>query len=101
MANAGPGTNGSQFFIVQAPSIPGNMISQMRNLEDRGFPKEVTDAYVELGGTPWLDFKHTVFGQVIEGMDVVTKIEKRAVDAKLRPIDPVTIKKVREIEKPL
>ena len=48
-----------------------------------------------------MDGKYAVFGYVIEGMDVVTKIEKRAVDSKLRPIEPAIIKRVREIEKPL
>lgn len=74
MANAGPNTNGSQFFIVQADSVPMNMISQMEGLADRGFPEEITEAYKTMGGTPWLDFKHTVFGQVTEGMDVVDAI---------------------------
>ena len=74
MANAGPGTNGSQFFIVQADSVPMNMISQMEKLADRGFPTEITEAYKTMGGTPWLDFKHTVFGQVTDGMDVVDAI---------------------------
>ena len=74
MANAGPCTNGSQFFIVEADSVPMNMISQMEALADRGFPAEITEAYKTMGGTPWLDFKHTVFGQVCEGMDVVEKI---------------------------
>ncbi len=74
MANAGPSTNGSQFFIVQADSVPMNMISQMEQLADRGFPSEITEAYKAMGGTPWLDFKHSVFGQVTEGMDVVDAI---------------------------
>ena len=74
MANAGPNTNGSQFFIVQADSVPMSMISQMEGLADRGFPEEITEAYKTMGGTPWLDFKHTVFGQVTEGMDVVDAI---------------------------
>ena len=74
MANSGPNTNGSQFFIVQAREVPANMLEQMRDLEDNGFPADITAAYAELGGTPWLDFRHTVFGQVYEGMDVVDAI---------------------------
>lgn len=74
MANSGPNTNGSQFFIVQADTVPQNMISQMEELADRGFPAEVTETYRQNGGTPWLDFRHTVFGQVYEGMDVVDAI---------------------------
>lgn len=74
MANAGPGTNGSQFFIVQADATPAAMLEQMKDLADSGFPTEVREAYAKLGGTPWLDFRHTVFGQVYEGMDVVDGI---------------------------
>lgn len=74
MANSGPNTNGSQFFIVQAREVPANMLEQMRDLEDNGFPADITAAYEALGGTPWLDFRHTVFGQVTEGMDVVDAI---------------------------
>ncbi len=74
MANAGPGTNGSQFFIVQADAAPAAMLEQMKDLADSGFPTEVREAYAKLGGTPWLDFRHTVFGQVYEGMDVVDGI---------------------------
>ncbi len=64
MANAGPNTNGSQFFIVTADS------------------------------TPWLDGKHTVFGRVIAGMEVVDAISEVDRDARDRPKQDVTIERV-------
>lgn len=91
MANAGPNTNGSQFFIVQASEVPANMLEQMKDLADNGFPPEITEAYAKMGGTPWLDFRHTVFGQVISGMDVVDAIANVAVGANDKPVNDVTI----------
>ena len=94
MANAGPGTNGSQFFIVQAKSVPEQMLSQMKDLEDRGFPRESAEDYAALGGTPWLDYRHTVFGQVFEGMDVVDAIAETEVGANDRPKTDIKIEKI-------
>lgn len=91
MANAGPNTNGSQFFIVSATRVPKNMLDEMKAV---GYPQEVIDNYKENGGTPWLDHRHTVFGQVILGMDVVQKISKVARDQMDKPKDDVVMEKV-------
>jgi len=99
MANAGPGTNGSQFFIVQKTETEEDIIKQMRNAgEAKGYPKDVVDAYEELGGTYWLDGAHTVFGQVYEGMDVVDKIASVKVNKDSKPLEPVVMEKVEIVE---
>jgi peptidyl-prolyl cis-trans isomerase B (cyclophilin B) len=64
MANAGPNTNGSQFFIVTAQA------------------------------TPWLDGKHTVFGRVTSGQEVVDRISKVQRDGNDRPLEPITLESV-------
>ncbi len=92
MANAGPNTNGSQFFIVQASSAPADMLAQMKGMTaEQGFPAEVTAAYERVGGTPWLDFRHTVFGQVYDGMEVVNAIAAVPVGRNDMPREDVTI----------
>lgn len=71
MANSGPNTNGSQFFIVHASEVSEDILDSMIEAK---YPTEVIDLYKEHGGTPHLDFRHTVFGQVVEGMDIVDEI---------------------------
>lgn len=88
MANSGPDTNGSQFFIVQAGSVDPGLVSQMK---DAGYPDEAIQKYKEVGGTPWLDFRHTVFGQVVEGIDVVDEIAAVKVGPNDKPAEDVTI----------
>lgn len=91
MANSGPNTNGSQFFIVQNKNMPKRYIKQM---EPAGYPKEIIHAYKQ-GGTPWLDGRHTVFGQVITGMDVVDKIAKSKKDKMDKPLEDITIDSIQ------
>lgn len=97
MANKGSNTNGSQFFIVQSSSFDMDGIKQ---LQQRGLdiPEETIELYKIHGGTPHLDYSHTVFGHVIEGMDVVDEIAKTKVDANARPIDEITIEKIEVLD---
>ncbi len=95
MANSGPATNGSQFFIVQAKQAPAQMLEQMEQLTaEDGFPPEATESYKELGGTPWLDFRHTVFGQVFEGMEVVDSIAAVKTGMNDKPVYDVVIEEI-------
>lgn len=98
MANAGPNTNGSQFFIVQAKSVPENLLSQMEGLKDNGFPQEVIDNYKCVGGTPWLDFHHTVFGQLLSGEDVLENIAAVQCGAGDKPVYDVVIETIEIAE---
>lgn len=91
MANSGPNTNGSQFFIVQNKNMPKRYIKQM---EPAGYPKEIINAYKQ-GGTPWLDGRHTVFGQVISGMDVVDKIAKTKKNKLDKPLEDIKIDSIK------
>lgn len=88
MANAGPGTNGSQFFIVQLPVLPE------QGMPPAEYPEEVREEYAENGGTPWLDGKHTVFGHVVEGMDIVDAIAEVEVGPADRPVEAVVIESI-------
>lgn len=91
MANAGPSTNGSQFFIVQCDNVSQGLIDQMKDIGGEAFPNECIENYSKLGGTPHLDFRHTVFGQVVDGMDVVDKIANVATGMGDKPVDDVVI----------
>lgn len=94
MANSGPNTNGSQFFIVQAKTVPDSLISQMEALTDNGFPREVIDKYKEVGGTPWLDFHHTVFGMLTDGADVLEDIAAVKTGMSDKPVNDVVIETI-------
>ncbi|TQR09849.1 peptidylprolyl isomerase [Psychrobacillus soli] len=95
MANAGPNTNGSQFFIVQASQSPATV----EQLTAGGWPEEIAAAYAKDGGTPTLDQKHTVFGQVIEGMDVVDQMAAVETGAQDKPVTDITIESIEIIQK--
>lgn len=88
MANAGENTNGSQFFIVQRKQITDGEVDALRSA---GYPEDLVSLYKEHGGTPGLNFLHSVFGQVYEGMDVVDRIADVETDAEDKPLENVII----------
>ena len=98
MANSGSNTNGSQFFIVQAKTVAADLLAQMEQITDGRFDEKINNLYKQNGGTPWLDFAHTVFGQVFEGMDIVDKIAATDVDGNDKPTANVVIEKAEIVK---
>ena len=94
MANAGANTNGSQFFIVQAKTADADSVASY--LAEKGVTLNETQKQIfdENGGTPHLTYGHTVFGQVIEGMDVVDAIAATRTDAYDKPTTDVIIESI-------
>ena len=91
MANAGADTNGSQFFINQNPADASGQLSSGKT------PGKIIEAYKN-GGNPSLDGSYTVFGQVIEGMDVVDKIASVETDSNDKPTTDVTINSIEIVK---
>ena len=92
MANRGPNTNTSQFFIVQNSALESGLITFLRK---HNFDEDLLNKYIDFGGTPHLDGKHTIFGQVYEGLDVVDEIASVEVSSyNNKPVEDVVISTV-------
>ncbi|MBE6894732.1 MAG: peptidylprolyl isomerase [Ruminococcaceae bacterium] len=93
MANSGEDTNRSQFFIVT--SQPKSMTEEIITLMgEAGWRQEIIDAYSQAGGAPNLDYRHTVFGQVYEGLEIAFDISFVKTDDNDRPKEAVIIETI-------
>lgn len=88
LGNHGPHTNGNQFFIVQNAKVQADLLPKL------SLPKNVKQAYLDMGGLPELDGRYTVFGQVYEGLEIVKDIAAQPTNDEDAPIDPVFIRKI-------
>ncbi len=92
-ANDAQGSLLSQFYIVASP--PANLDeAALTTLTTAGYPQEVVDTYQQAGGLPYLDYRDTVFGQVISGMDVVDRIAQVDTDDNDTPKKDITLHSV-------
>ncbi len=111
MANAGSNTNGSQFFIIQADASTIVEMEAMLQAQyevgvkeyfELGYQMVLSDEqverYMQYGGTPWLYEHHTVFGQVMDGYDVLDAIAAVKVDGNSRPETKVVIQNIEVVE---
>lgn len=115
MANAGPNTNGSQFFIVQNTKVNPQIEEQLKYFMEHQdevvneetdtplaignvYPYQVCEEYVNNGGAAALDGLHTVFGQVYEGFDVLDEIAKVKTDSNDKPVEDVIINNIEITE---
>lgn len=109
MANSGMNTNQSQFFVVQKPEVQEGYFDYIDQIVEKygtdqvlynsesktmvrvNYSEKARELYNENGGTPHLDYVHTVFGQVFDGMDVVDKIAAVSTDENSKPLEDIVI----------
>lgn len=91
-------SSGSQFYIVVGRQYPRKYLSRFEEVRGEPYTEEQMKAYETIGGTPHLDGQYTVFGEVIEGMEIVDKISAVPTNKMDRPIEDVIITDIKLID---
>lgn len=90
--------NNSQFYIVTGDKVTEQTFEQLSTYYGKTYSDQVKQMYYEHGGQPFLDGDYTVFGQVIDGLDICMKINEVAVDSNSKPKEQVTIESMKVLE---
>jgi len=85
-------SSGSQFYIVHGSPVTDGQLNQTEGGRNFRYSKTQRDAYLKAGGTPFLDREYTVFGQVIQGLEVIDKITAQPTLPGDRPSSDVKMK---------
>ena len=91
-------SSATQFYIVQGQVWDDKTLDMMEQRFDKKFTAEQRKVYTTVGGTPHLDGDYTVFGEVVDGMDVINKIAEMPCDRMDRPVEDVKIISVKVIK---
>jgi len=85
-------SSGSQFYVVQGKPVTEQQLLSFASQKGIVYSAEDVERYTKMGGTPFLDNEYTVFGEVVEGMDVIDKIASVKIGNSDRPMEDVTMK---------
>jgi peptidyl-prolyl cis-trans isomerase B (cyclophilin B) len=84
-------SSGSQFYIVEGEKVTEQYLDRVTAATGHQFTKEEREVYTTIGGTPHLDGGYTVFGEVLDGFDVIDKIASVPTGRGDKPLEPVTM----------
>ena len=91
-------SSGSQFYIIQGRVFSNQELDQFEQRMGEKFTEEQREAYTTIGGVPHLDNEYTVFGEVLEGLDIIDKIAEVKTNPQDRPVEDIRLKSVEVIK---
>ena len=92
VTNPEKASSATQFYIVEGKKLTEEELDQMEERFEITLPENHREVYRTLGGTPFLDMKYTVFGEIESGLEVIDKIARAAKDSRNRPLEDIHMK---------